>query len=68
MTELVGTHEEKWKSRMYFIFLNEYNQHSSLPYQIILYLGGWYFVAYVVAELLVFIFKGLLRYFTSLFH
>ncbi|XP_014664689.1 PREDICTED: transmembrane protein 216-like [Priapulus caudatus] len=31
---------------------------SSLPYQILLYCNGWYSGAFVIAELLVFIYKG----------
>ncbi|XP_076466464.1 transmembrane protein 216-like isoform X2 [Babylonia areolata] len=32
--------------------------HSSLPYQILLFLNGWYFALYFVCELLMFVFKG----------
>ncbi|KAK7107595.1 transmembrane protein 216-like [Littorina saxatilis] len=32
--------------------------HSSLPYQILLYLNSWYFALFFVCELLIFIFKG----------
>uniref|UniRef100_A0A0B7A0W5 Transmembrane protein 216 n=1 Tax=Arion vulgaris TaxID=1028688 RepID=A0A0B7A0W5_9EUPU len=31
---------------------------SSLPYQILLYLNGWYFAFFFVCEILLFVFKG----------
>ncbi|XP_064618148.1 transmembrane protein 216-like [Liolophura sinensis] len=31
---------------------------SSLPYQILLYINGWYFAFFFVAEILIFAFKG----------
>ncbi|XP_005109190.1 transmembrane protein 216 isoform X2 [Aplysia californica] len=31
---------------------------SSLPFQILLYLNGWYFVFFFVCEILLFVFKG----------
>ncbi|KAL8595347.1 hypothetical protein ACOMHN_020100 [Nucella lapillus] len=32
--------------------------HSSLPYQVLLFLNGWYFAFYFICELLIFVFKG----------
>ncbi|XP_025099290.1 transmembrane protein 216-like isoform X2 [Pomacea canaliculata] len=32
--------------------------HSSLPYQILLYLNSWYFAFFVSCELLIFVYKG----------
>ncbi|XP_071113905.1 transmembrane protein 216-like [Haliotis cracherodii] len=31
---------------------------SSLPYQILLYLNGWYFAFFFIAEILIYVFKG----------
>ena len=33
------------------------DSHSSLPYQIVLYLNGWYLTAFMICELLLLIFK-----------
>ncbi len=31
---------------------------SSLPYQMLLYCNGWYFAFYILAEILIFVYKG----------
>ena len=51
--------EEKNLLILYVIHrLNKLNQRSSLPYQMLLYCNGWYFGFYLIAEILIFVYKG----------
>ncbi|KAK3565098.1 hypothetical protein QTP86_033153 [Hemibagrus guttatus] len=47
------------KPSLILVFLTKY-QLSSMPLQVLLYLNSWYFAAFFIAEILMFIYKGIL--------
>uniref|UniRef100_A0A673JL05 Transmembrane protein 216 n=2 Tax=Sinocyclocheilus rhinocerous TaxID=307959 RepID=A0A673JL05_9TELE len=44
----------------FMLLLNKVSQLSSTPLQILFHLNGWYFAAFFVAEILMFIYKGVI--------
>ncbi|XP_066505786.1 transmembrane protein 216 isoform X1 [Hoplias malabaricus] len=44
----------------YICLLNKMSQLSSTPLQVLFYLNSWYFAAFFIAEILMFVYKGVL--------